>query len=213
MTLQASLRQPPSEKLCFLAETVLAEAALRQITDGRLFAATMDAQRAATLREDVDLAERVDAFVARFGRLQNTVGDKLLPAVLAWLAEPIGPAIDNLAEPSGWAGWVWRRTGSNAGNCVISRFTNTRATWRCWLRPSARATSRYPCWQHQPGRWPVWSSQRFPGMRTRPEMGIDAQDRSAKWQSDPARRSDQAGAIVSTCRWRLTRLGACVKPA
>ena len=69
MTLQASLRQPPSEKLCFLAETVLAEAALRQITDGRLFAATMDAQRAATLREDVDLAERVDAFVARFGRL------------------------------------------------------------------------------------------------------------------------------------------------
>ena len=104
MTLQAPLRQAPSEKLCFLAETVLAEAALLQITDGRLFAQTMDAQRATTLREDIDLAERVDAFVARFGRLQDTVGDKLLPAVLAWLAEPIGPAIDNLAraERLGW---------------------------------------------------------------------------------------------------------------
>lgn len=70
MTLQVSLRQPPGEKLCFLAETVLAEAALLQITDGRLFAQTMDTQRASTLREDIDLAERVDAFVARFGRLQ-----------------------------------------------------------------------------------------------------------------------------------------------
>ncbi len=106
MTLQVSLRQPPGEKLCFLAETVLAEAALLQITDGRLFAQTMDTQRASTLREDIDLAERVDAFVARFGRLQYRVGDKLLPAVLAWLAEPIGPAIDNLAraERLGWLG-------------------------------------------------------------------------------------------------------------
>ncbi len=45
---------------------------------------------------DPTLAERLDAFVARFGRLQDTVGDKLLPALLAALAEKIGPAIDNL---------------------------------------------------------------------------------------------------------------------
>lgn len=34
------------------------------------------------------------------------MGDKLLPAVLAWLAEPIGPAIDKLAraERLGWLG-------------------------------------------------------------------------------------------------------------
>jgi hypothetical protein len=100
------LRQPPSDKLCFLAETVLAEVDLLRITDGRLFATPMDAQRAGTLRQDIDLAERVDAFVARFGRLQDTVGDKLLPAILAWLAEPVGPAIDNLAraERLGWIG-------------------------------------------------------------------------------------------------------------
>ncbi len=106
MSITGSARKPPSDKLLFLAETVLAEAALLRITDGRLFAATMDAQRAGTLRQDIELAERVDAFVARFGRLQDTVGDKLLPAVLAWLAEPIGPAIDNLgrAERLGWIG-------------------------------------------------------------------------------------------------------------
>ena len=95
MTAGVSLRQPPSDKLRFLAEPVLAEAALLQITDGRLFATSMAAQRAASLGQDIDLAERVDAFVARFGRLQETVGDNMLPAVLASLAEPVGPAIDN----------------------------------------------------------------------------------------------------------------------
>jgi hypothetical protein len=106
VTPERPLRPPPGERLRFLAETVLAEASLLKITDGRLFALPMDAQRAATLRLDVDLAERVDAFVARFGRLQDTVGDKLLPAMLAWLAEPVGPAIDNLAraERLGWIG-------------------------------------------------------------------------------------------------------------
>ena len=43
-------------------------------------------------------SRRVDAFVARFGHLQDTLGDKLLPRLLEWLAEPVGPAIDNLAR-------------------------------------------------------------------------------------------------------------------
>ena len=42
------------------------------------------------------LAERLDAFVSRFARLQDTVGDKLLPALLTALAEKPGAAIDNL---------------------------------------------------------------------------------------------------------------------
>jgi Asp-tRNA(Asn)/Glu-tRNA(Gln) amidotransferase A subunit family amidase len=56
------------------------------------------------LRHDIDLAERVDAFVARFGRLQDTVADKLLPALLQAKAESVGPALDNLnkAERFGW---------------------------------------------------------------------------------------------------------------
>ena len=104
MSSSASLRASPSDKLLFLAETVLAEAALLCITDGRLFAQPMTAQHADSLELEIELAERVDAFVVRFGRLQNTVGDKLPPAVLAWVAEPVDPAIDNLAraERLGW---------------------------------------------------------------------------------------------------------------
>ena len=112
MTSGGALRKPPQARLTYLAETVLAEAALLRITDSRVFAVPVDSERAGTLRHDIDLAERVDAFAARFGRLQDTVGDKLLPLVLAWLSEPVGPAIDNLAraERLGWinsaADWI-----------------------------------------------------------------------------------------------------------
>lgn len=50
------------------------------------------------------LAERLDAFVSRFGRLQDNLGDKLLPQLLAAMAEPIGAVMENLdrAEKLGW---------------------------------------------------------------------------------------------------------------
>ena len=86
MTAGNPLCQPPGNKLRFLAETVLAETSLLRITDCRLFAAPMDALRAASLRHDIDLAERVDAFVARFGRLQDT-----LPASTSIPASTGGP--------------------------------------------------------------------------------------------------------------------------
>lgn len=111
MSTAGPLRRPPTDKLRFLVETVLAEADLLALTDGRLFALPMDARRASTLREDIDLGERVDAFVARFGRLQDTLADKLLPEILNWLGEPVGPAIDNVsrAERLGWIadGQAW----------------------------------------------------------------------------------------------------------
>ena len=43
-----------------------------------------------------DPAARLDAFVARFGRLQDTLGDELLPSLLERLFEAYGAAIDNL---------------------------------------------------------------------------------------------------------------------
>lgn len=105
------LRRAPSEKLRFLAQVVRAEAELLTLTDGRLFAVPMDTRRASTLRQDIELGERVDAFVARFGRLQDTLADKLLPEVLSWLGEAVGPAIDNVAraERLGWIsdGQAW----------------------------------------------------------------------------------------------------------
>ncbi len=65
-------------------------------TDGRLFGNLFTIEVAQQIESDPILAERLDAFVSRFGRLQDTVGDKLLPALLLALAERSGPAIDNL---------------------------------------------------------------------------------------------------------------------
>ena len=65
-------------------------------TDARLFANAFTVQRAQTLENDPDLSERVEAFVGRFGRLQDTVGDKLLPTLLIALGESPSAVIDNL---------------------------------------------------------------------------------------------------------------------
>jgi len=46
--------------------------------------------------DDEALAERLDAFVARFARAQDTAGDKLLPVLLQRVGEPVGSALDNL---------------------------------------------------------------------------------------------------------------------
>jgi len=64
----------------------------------------LDTSVVAQLDIDPLLAERLDAFVSRFGRLQDTVTDKLLPALLQAMAEPRGAALENLdrAEKLGW---------------------------------------------------------------------------------------------------------------
>ena len=85
-----------SKRLAFLVETVELEARHLLDTDRRLFAQTFDAARAAALRVNIEDSERTDAFVARFGRLQDTLTDKLLPEFLRVLAEPLGATIDNL---------------------------------------------------------------------------------------------------------------------
>lgn len=88
------MTHPP--RLAFLIETVELETRHLLDTDGRLFVQGFDSDRAARLRTNIDESERTDAFVARFGRLQDTVADKLLPEFLRCLAEPVGAAIDNL---------------------------------------------------------------------------------------------------------------------
>ncbi|MFZ4701460.1 MAG: hypothetical protein ACOYMG_15530 [Candidatus Methylumidiphilus sp.] len=80
-------------RLQFLARVVRKECRHLAITDSRLFESLFEV---AQLEEDPDLAERVDAFVVRFGRLQDTIGDKLLPLLLATLGEKISSAMDNL---------------------------------------------------------------------------------------------------------------------
>lgn len=83
-------------RLQFLVRVVRKECKHLTATDQRLFADLFTLEQATRLEEDPDLAERVEAFVGRFGRLQDTVGDKLLPLLLATLGEKPSAAIDNL---------------------------------------------------------------------------------------------------------------------
>ena len=83
-------------RLEFLARVTDKECLHLLDTDGRLFGNLFTIEDVKKLDIDPSLAERLDAFVSRFGRLQDTVGDKLLPALLGALAEKTGPAIDNL---------------------------------------------------------------------------------------------------------------------
>lgn len=83
-------------RLEFLSRVTLKECEQLLETDHRLFGNLFTIEEARKIDTDPILAERLDAFVSRFGRLQDTVGDKLLPALLSALAEKPGPAIDNL---------------------------------------------------------------------------------------------------------------------
>ncbi|MFO7550941.1 MAG: hypothetical protein R6W80_06015, partial [Haliea sp.] len=94
------------EKLHFLCRITQKEIDHLVTTTDRLFpnGERVTAETLVGWIADPTLSERLDAFVTRFSRLQDTVGDKLLPALLAYLGEARGPALDNLdkAEKFGW---------------------------------------------------------------------------------------------------------------
>lgn len=62
----------------------------------RVFAQPVDADWVRGLDAAPELAERLEAFVSRFGRMQDTIADKLLPRWLQALAETPGSQIENL---------------------------------------------------------------------------------------------------------------------
>ncbi|MFP4131081.1 hypothetical protein [Thiohalospira sp.] len=80
----------------FLARVVEREIRHLRATDARLFDRSFTVERAERLEDNPDEAERAEAFVARFNRLQDTVGDKLIPVFLVALGETPGAAVDNL---------------------------------------------------------------------------------------------------------------------
>ena len=85
-----------STRLAFLCRVTEKECQHLLGTDQRLFADLFTIEDAQRIEADPLLAERLDAFVSRFGRLQDTVADKLLPTLLFALAENLGAVIDNL---------------------------------------------------------------------------------------------------------------------
>jgi hypothetical protein len=66
-------------RLQFLCRVVKKESHYLQETDARLFASALSAKSLEAITKDPLLAERLDAFVSRFGRLKDTLADKFLP--------------------------------------------------------------------------------------------------------------------------------------
>ena len=91
-------------RLQFLVRVISKESHYLLQTGNRLFSQPINAEFLSKLDVNIELSEQLDAFASRFGRLQDNVGDKLLPAVLTALGEKTGPVLDNLnkAEKYGW---------------------------------------------------------------------------------------------------------------
>ena len=92
------------ERLTFLCRISQKEMHHLLGTDRRLFADILTIEAAQKIETAPILADPLDAFASRFGRLQDNLGDKFLPQPLLALAEKPGAAIDNLdrAERLGW---------------------------------------------------------------------------------------------------------------
>lgn len=80
------------------------EARYLERTADRLRSLNIDLSWVESLESSDDHSEMLDAFVSRYGRLQDTLGDKLLPAMLRAGLEKTGAQLDNLfrAEKLGW---------------------------------------------------------------------------------------------------------------
>lgn len=73
-------------------------------TAHRMMATGIDIAWVKSLEESDEHSEMLDAFVSRYGRLQDTLGDKLIPALLRVTLEKTGSQLDNIlrAEKLGW---------------------------------------------------------------------------------------------------------------
>lgn len=80
------------------------EAAHLRYTHRTLYAEPIDIAWVEALAEREDLAEKIDAFVGRFGRLQDHIGEKLLPAFARLLGGQPKSLLDVVAysERMGW---------------------------------------------------------------------------------------------------------------
>lgn len=107
---------PPSTeavaRIQFLLRVIDKEIKLVNIAAEKCFAVPFTEEVARQLDELVDVAIRLEAFSSRFCRLQDMIGDKLLPNLLKYFGEHPAPFLVNLtkAEQLGWLasteGWI-----------------------------------------------------------------------------------------------------------
>lgn len=86
----------PVERFLQTLEIVAREGKHLSYSWNSLFSQTIDAEWVRNLEHAPEIAERLEAFVSRFGRIQDTVADKLLPRWLLALAEKPGSQIETL---------------------------------------------------------------------------------------------------------------------
>lgn len=84
------------ERLRFLKRVIEKEIGYLDYSLNQISSISFDVENTERLSTDHQLAETVEAFTSRFARLQDTVGDKLLPNWLKALGEQTGAVIDNL---------------------------------------------------------------------------------------------------------------------
>lgn len=73
------------------------EASHLRYTQSTLFDESIDAVWVNELEQNEERAEKIDAFVSRFGRLQDFIGEKLIPRFAALLGENPKSLLDMLA--------------------------------------------------------------------------------------------------------------------
>lgn len=73
------------------------EAKHLRYSQATLFALSIDLAWVQSLEDQPEIAEKVEAFVSRFGRLQDHLGEKLLPRTLALVGEKSKTLLDTLA--------------------------------------------------------------------------------------------------------------------
>ena len=84
------------ERVIFLKRVFEKELIHLKYSQSQVFAEKFTTDRAKTLIYDPVLAEKIEAFTSRFCRVQDTLGDKLIPVWLKLLGEPVAAVVDNL---------------------------------------------------------------------------------------------------------------------
>lgn len=86
----------PVERFLFTLAIVGKEGKHLAYSWNRLYSQAIDCEWAVALEQNPEAAEQLEAFVSRFGRMQDTMADKLLPRWLQALAEVPGSQIETL---------------------------------------------------------------------------------------------------------------------
>ena len=135
------------ERLIGLLKTAQAELLHLQQTDARLFKTPLNPDELVLRLQDIDFSERVDAFVARFGRLQDLLGDKFLPAWLKAMRRDRARFWKTWTVPKSLGFWPVQINGWQCASYATSWFTNTLTSLKpcTWLYMQRMIT--LPCWR------------------------------------------------------------------